>query len=133
MKENYKVKKVNSANKFYLFAGIISIILLIFLEIISIRWIILNHDDKWLIILLQIPALLCLAMSTTIKDYKQRRQFNLYLGELHKVDIRHIKDNFKIVEINESYVLFVEKPDEYLYDIWKIFNDNNLYRLYTQF
>ena len=135
MIKNCKVKQVTSANKLYLFVGLMSILFIIILEAFCIYEFKINsYDELGLILLLQIPVLMCLLMSTTLKDYMHREIFNLYLAELNSgLDIDYIKDNYIIVNINEYFVLFVEKDDENLYYVWKLFHDDNLYRLYVNF
>ena len=120
-----KTKEVYSANKLYLFCGLLSVSMIIILEFVAIREIIIA-DDKieacCLAIFLQVLVLLCLLLSTTIGDYIHRVKFNIYYCKLENgIDIEYIRENYYIEDINEKCVLFVDKENDRNFCVWKLF------------
>lgn len=120
-----KVKEVQSANVWYLILGIAAVVGIILLEICSIREFIISSDKGAtliMIILLQLPVLICLQFVTLITDWIHREKFDLYYCELNNgTDIDYIKGNYVIKEINDRGVLFVKKEDVKNYNTWSIF------------
>lgn len=120
-----KTKEVYSANKLYLFFGLLSVSMIIIMEFVAIREIIIA-DDKieacCLAMFLQVPVLLCLLLSTTIGDYIHRVKFNIYYCKLENgIDIEYIRENYYIEDINEKCVLFVDKENDRNFCVWKLF------------
>lgn len=129
-----KTKEVYSANKLYLFCGLLSVLMIIILEFVVIRKIIIS-DDKigacYFAIFLQVPVLLCLLLSTTIGDYIHRVKFNIYYCKLENgIDIEYIRENYCIKDINEKCMLFVDKGNEHNFCVWKLFQGyDSLYQV----
>ena len=67
-KQKIKTKEVWSANKWYLFFGILFVIMIILLEICTIRQFFVTDIEEALILLfiLQPPVILCLLFTTMI-------------------------------------------------------------------
>lgn len=117
-----KTKEVWSANKWYLFFGVLFAILTLLLEISTISNFI-TSDSKIeagvLFLILQIPAMFCLLLTTMINDYTHRVKFNIYCCKLEDMDIAYIRENYYIEDIDEKYVLFVDKENDHNFSIWK--------------
>ena len=78
-KTKIKTKEVWSANKWYLFFGILFVIMIILLEICAIRQFFVTDTEEALVLLfiLQLPAMFCLLLTTMIGDYIHREKFNI--------------------------------------------------------
>lgn len=130
-----KTKEVWSANKWYLFFGVLSAILILLLEASTVMNFI-AADKKVeaiaLFLILQIPAMLCLLLTTMIKDYIHRVKFNIYCCKLEDMDITYIRENYCIEDIDERYVLFVDKENDYNFSVWKLLHGcDSLYQTVT--
>lgn len=122
-KQKIKTKEVWSANKWYLFFGILFVIMIILLEICTIRQFFVTDIEEALILLfiLQPPVILCLLFTTMIGDYIHREKFNIYYCKVENgIDIDYIKENYCIEDINESCVLFVDKGNDHNFCVWKL-------------
>lgn len=122
-KTKIKIKEVWSANKWYLFFGILFVVMLILLEIGVIRQFFVTDTEEALVLLfiLQLPAMICLSLTTMIGDYIHREKFNIYYCKLENgIDIDYIKENYCIEDINESCVLFVDKGNDHNFCVWKL-------------
>lgn len=122
-KTKIKTKEVWSANKWYLFFGILFVIMFILLEICAIRQFFVTDTAEALVLLfiLQLPAMFCLLLTTIIGDYIHREKFNIYYCKLENgIDIDYIKENYCIEDINESCVLFVDKDNDHNFCVWKL-------------
>ena len=111
-KTKIKTKEVWSANKWYLFFGILFAIMTILLEICAIRQFFIIDIEEALVLffLSQLPVMLCLLLTTMIGDYIHREKFNIYYCKVENdIDIDYIKENYCIEDINENCVLFVDK------------------------
>ena len=111
-KTKIKTKEVWSANKWYLFFGILFVIMFILLEICAIRQFFVTDTAEALALLfiLQLPAMFCLLL-----------KFNIYYCKLENgIDIDYIKENYCIEDINESCVLFVDKDNDHNFCVWKL-------------
>lgn len=74
-----------------------------------------------LLFILQLPAMICLLLTTMIGDYIHREKFNIYYCKLENgIDIDYIKENYCIEDINESCVLFVDKGNDHNFCVWKL-------------
>ena len=120
-KTKIKTKEVWSANKWYLFFGILFVIMIILLEICAIRQFFITDTEEVLVLffLLQLPVMLCLLLTTMIGDYIHREKFNIYYCKLEN-GIDYIKENYCIEDINESCVLFVDKGNDHNFCVWKL-------------
>lgn len=130
-----KTKEVWSANKWYLFFGVLFAILAMLLELSAITNFI-GTDKKVeaiaLFLILQIPAMFCLLLTTMIKDYIHRVKFNIYCCKLEDMDITYIRENYCIEDIDERYVLFVDKENDYNFSVWKLLHGcDSLYQTVT--
>lgn len=122
-KTKIKTKEVWSANKWYLFFGILFVIMFILLEIYAIRQFFVTDTAEALVLLfiLQLPAMFCLLLTTMIGDYIHREKFNIFYCKLENgIDIDYIKENYCIEDINESCVLFVDKDNDHNFYVWKL-------------
>ena len=122
-KTKIKTKEVWSANKRYLFFGILFVIMIILLEICAIRQFFVTDMEEALVLLfiLQLPVMICLLLTTMIGDYIHREKFNIYYCKLENgIDIDYIKENYCIEDINESCVLFVDKSNDHNFCVWKL-------------
>lgn len=122
-KTKIKTKEVWSANKWYLFFGILFVIMFILLEIYAIRQFFVTDTAEALVLLfiLQLPAMFCLLLTTMIGDYIHREKFNIYYCKLENgIDIDYIKENYCIEDINESCVLFVDKDNDHNFYVRKL-------------
>ena len=79
-KTKIKTKEVWSANKWYLFFGILFVIMIILLKMCAIRQFFVTDTEEALVLLfiLQLPAMICLLFTTMIGDYIHREKFNIY-------------------------------------------------------
>jgi len=112
-----------SANKWYLFFGILFVIMIILLEMCAIRQFFVTDTEEALMLLfiLQLPAMICLLFTTMIGDYIHREKFNIYYRKVENgIDIDYIKENYCIEDINESCVLFVDKGNDHNFCVWKL-------------
>ena len=130
-----KTKEVWSANKWYLFFGVLFAILALLLELSAITNFI-GTDKKVeviaLFLILQIPAMFCLLLTTMIMDYIHRVKFNIYCCKLEDMDITYIRENYCIEDIDERYVLFVDKENDYNFSVWKLLHGcDSLYQTVT--
>lgn len=122
-KTKIKTKEVWSANKWYLFLGILFVVMFILLEMGAIRQFFVTDIKEALVLLLilQLPAMICLLLTTMIGDYIHREKFNIYYCKLENgIDIDYIKENYCIEDINESCVLFVDKCNDHNFCVWKL-------------
>ena len=122
-KTKIKTKEVWSANEWYLFFGILFVIMIILLEICAIRQFFVTDTEEALVLffILQLPAIICLLFTTMIGDYIHREKFNIYYCKLENgIDINYIKENYCIEDINESCVLFVDKGNDHNFWVWKL-------------
>ena len=123
-KTKIKTKEVWSANKWYLFFGILFVIMIILLEMCAIRqFFVTDNTEEALVLLfiLQLPAMICLLFTTMIGDYIHREKFNIYYCKVENgIDIDYIKENYCIEDINESCVLFVDKGNDHNFCVWKL-------------
>ena len=122
-KTKIKTKEERQDNKWYLFFGILFVIMIILLEICAIRQFFITDTDEALelFFLLQLPVMLCLLLTTMIGDYIHREKFNIYYCKLENgIDIDYIKENYCIEDINESCVLFVDKGNDHNFCVWKL-------------
>lgn len=122
-KTKIKTKEVWSANKWYLFFGILFVVMFILLEMGVIRQFFVTDIEEALVLLfiLQLPAMICLLSTTMIGDYIHRKKFNIYYCKLENgIDIDYIKENYCIEDINESCVLFVDKGNDHNFCVWKL-------------
>ena len=118
-KTKIKTKEVWSANKWYLFFGILFAIMIILLEICAIRQFFITDIGEALVMFL--PVMLCLLLTTMIGDYIHREKFNIYYCKVENgIDIDYIKENYCIEDINESCVLFVDKGNDHNFCVWKL-------------
>ncbi len=121
------IKRVNvcSANKFYLFGGIIFIALIICLEIVSISQFFTDNkliNSISIAVLLQIPALLCILGSTMLIDYIHRQNFFIYCCELNdNTNISYIKNKYNVKLISTNYIIFVDNKDSHNFNVWNLF------------
>ena len=120
-------KQVWSANLFYLISGIVSIVLIAAVEIAAVINIVINKNKPGAIscaAILQILVLLLLLFTTTIGDYVHRKQFLMYccmLDSLSGTDIHDIKINYHVVDLNENYILYIDKKDFHNFNVWKLY------------
>ena len=121
-KDSVKSVEVWSATKSYLIQGILGVVFAVLLELLAIRQIVIGPKSEGigLAIILQLPVLICLLLSSLIRNYKYRKKFNLYYCELDNADIKEIKRDYYICEICGHAVLFCEKKDIHNYSIYKI-------------
>ena len=122
-KAKIKTKEVWSANKWYLFFGILFVVMTILLEIGAIRqfFVIGTEEALVLFFILQLPAMICLLLTTMIGDYIHREKFNIYYCKLENdIDIDYIKENYCIEDINENCILFVDKGNNHNFCVWKL-------------
>lgn len=122
-KTKIKTKEVWSANKWYLFFGILFAIMIILLEIGAIRQFFITDIEEALVLffILQLPAMICLLLTTMIGDYIHREKFSIYYCKLENgIDIDYIKENYCIEDINESCVLFVDKGNDHNFCVWNL-------------
>ena len=132
-KNKIKTIEVWSANKWYLFFGVLFVIFFILLEFTAIKEVFISTDKGeafGILFILQIPALVCLLFTTMIGDYKHRTKFNIYYCKLEKgIDIDYIRKNYCIKDINTRDMLFVDKEDDYNFGTWGLLHDcNSLYK-----
>lgn len=123
-----ETKEVWSANKWYLFFGILFVIMFILFEMGVIRQFFMTDIEEALVLLLilQLPAMICLLLTTMIGDYIHREKFNIYYCKLENgIDIDYIKENYCIEDINESCVLFVDKGNDHNFCVWKLMHGEN--------
>lgn len=80
-KTKIKTKEVWSANKWYLFFGILFVIMIILLEICAIRQFFVTDMEEALVLLfiLQLPVMICLLLTTMIGDYIHRDMFRIFV------------------------------------------------------
>lgn len=132
-KEKIKIKEVQSANGWYLFCGILFVIMIVFLEIAAIRQFFISHIDEAItsLFLLQLPCLLCLLFTTMIGDWIHRTKFNLYYCRLENgIDINYIKENYSVEKINANGVLFVDKENSHNFCVWSLLQGyDSLYKM----
>lgn len=122
----YKKCKVVSADTRYLILGIIFIVMAIVLEVVA--WCLTK--DVGAAIILQLPVAICLLFSTSLKDWIVREEFTMYFARMDDdVSLKFIKDYYCITEINAHGVVFVDKANESLYNSWKLYNGNNIYKM----
>ncbi len=130
-----KTKEVWSANKWYLFFGVLVTILTLLLEVSTISNFITSNskiEAGVLLLILQIPAMFCLLLTTMINDYIHRVKFNIYCCKLEDMDITYIRENYCIEDIDERYVLFVDKENDYNFSVWKLLHGcDSLYQTVT--
>lgn len=122
-KTKIKTKEVWSANKWYLFFGILFVVMIILSEIGAIRQFFVTDIEEALVLflILQLPVMICLLLTTMIGDYIHREKFNIYYCKLENgIDIDYIKENYCIEDINENCVLFVDKSNDYNFCVWKL-------------
>lgn len=128
-KAKIKTKEVWSANKWYLFFGILFVVMTILLEIGVIRqfFVIGTEEALVLFFILQLPAMICLLLTTMIGDYIHREKFNIYYCKLENdIDIDYIKENYCIEDINENCILFVDKGNNHNFCVWKLIQGYDL-------
>lgn len=130
-----KTKEVWSANKWYLFFGVLVTILTLLLEVSTISNFITSNskiEAGVLFLISQIPAMFCLLLTTMINDYIHRVKFNIYCCKLEDMDITYIRENYCIEDIDERYVLFVDKENDYNFSVWKLLHGcDSLYQTVT--
>lgn len=125
-KNKYKTCTVVSADAKYLWLGIMFACFAIMMEVVA--WAVVKEFGVSLI--LQIPVAFCLLLSSTIKDWVERDEFTMYFARFSDdVSLSFIKENYRIVEIDAHAVLFVESHHESLYNSWKLYNGDSLYKL----
>lgn len=121
-KTKIKTKEVWSANKWYLFTGILFAIMIILMEICAIRQFFITDIEEALPLFFigQLVVMPCLLVTTGIGDYIHRVKFNIYYCKLENgIDIDYIKENYCIEDINENCVLFVDKGNNHNFHVWK--------------
>lgn len=132
-KKKIKIKEVQSANRWYLFYGILFVIMIMFLEIAAIRQFFISPIGEaiTLLFLLQLPCLLCLLFTTMIGDWIHRTKFNLYYCRLENgIDINYIKENYSVKKINANGVLFVDKKNSHNFYVWSLLQGyDSLYKM----
>lgn len=133
-KDRVKTTEVWSANKWYLVCGMSFTILIVLLESVAVRELFVSDDKMEAVILLfvfQLPVLICLLFTTTIRDYIHRTKFNIYCCELKNgIDIDYIRENYCIEDINKSYVLFVDKGNDHNFCVWSLMQGyDSLYQM----
>ena len=112
-----------SANKWYLFFGILFVIMIILLEICAIRQFFVTDTEEALVLLfiLQLPAMICLLFTTMMGDYIHREKFNIYYCKVKNgIDIDYIKENYCIEDINESFMSCLDKGNDHNFCVWKL-------------
>lgn len=122
-KSKVQTKEVWSANKWYLYQGIISVIMIILLEGCAIYQFFVEPLGAAiaLTMVLQLPVSVCLLFATTIKDWKERTKFNIYYIKLEtSTDIDYIKQNYSVEDISTRGILFVEKEDSHNFSTWNL-------------
>ena len=122
-KNKVETREVWSANWWYLFFGIIFVLIIIMLEGCVIREFLIKpfREAIGLAVILQLPCLLCLLFTQMIKMWKERTKFNLYYCKLETgTDIDYIKENYSVKDISPRGILFVEKEDTYNFSTWKL-------------
>lgn len=123
-KINTQTKEVWSANGWYLFCGIISCLMLVLTEGCIVREFFIKPFEEAIImaLVMQLPCLLLLAMTTSIKDWIRRKKFNLYYCKLETgTDIDYIKENYSVKDISPRGILFVEKEDSLNFQTWNLY------------
>jgi hypothetical protein len=124
--DKYKACTVVSASKKYLWLGIMFAAFAVILEIMA--WVVVKEIGVSLI--LQIPVSICLLFTSTVVDWFNRDEFTMYFARFSDdVSLSYIKENYAIVEIDAHAVLFVDPKDELLYNSWKLYNGDSLYKL----
>lgn len=85
-KTKIKIKEVWSANKWYLFFGILFVIMIVLLEMGAIRQFFVTDMEEALVLLfiLQLPAMICLLLTTMIGDYIHREKIQYLLLQIRK-------------------------------------------------
>lgn len=137
-KDKVKTKEVWSANKRYLVCGIsfaILIVLIVLLESVAIIELFVSDnkmDAVGALFVFWLLTLICLLPTTTIGYYIHRTKFNIYCCKLENgIDIDYIRENYCIEDIDESYVLFVDKGDDHNFCVWKLMQGyNSLYQIW---
>lgn len=122
-KDKIKTKEVWSANGWYLFWGIVFVLMICTLEGFAIREFFVSSFEEAMALafILQLPCLLCLLFTTLIGDWIHRKKFTLYYCKLETgIDIDYIKENYSVEDINSNGVLFVDKDHSYDFGIWKL-------------
>lgn len=97
--------------------------MIILLEIVAIRQFFITDIEEALVpfFILQLPAMICLLLTTMIGDYIHREKFSIYYCKLENgIDIDYIKENYCIEDINESCVLFVDKGNDHNFCVWNL-------------
>ena len=132
--KNINKKTVCSATKKYLWTGIMFTILILTLEITCIWQFFVRplSETLPLIVVLQLPAAICLLFSYSyISAWKNRRNFTIYYSYLSKdTDMNTIIDKYQIMDITPSHIVFVDKKDTRSFSDWTINND--IYSLFCE-
>lgn len=130
-KDKIKTKEVWSANGWYLFWGIIFVLIFCMLEGCAIREFFVSSFEEAMALafILQLPCLICLLFTTLIGDWTHRKKFTLYYCKLETgIDIDYIKENYSVEDINSNGVLFVDKCHSHDFGVWKLLQGyNSLY------
>ena len=116
-------REVWSANGWYLFSGILFIVMILILEVCVVREFFIKPFKEVIgvAVILQLPCSICLLFSTLIRDWVNRKKFNLYYCKLETdIDIDYIKENYSIEDISSNGILFVEKEDSHNFRVWKL-------------
>ena len=122
-KDKIKTKEVWSANGWYLFLGIVSVLIICMLEGCAIREFFVSSFEDAIVsaFFIQLPCLMCLLFTTLIGCWMRRKKFTLYYCKLEKgIDIEYIKDNYSVKDINSNGVLFVDKDHSYDFVVWRL-------------
>ena len=132
-KDKIKTKEVWSANGWYLFLGIVSVLIICMLEGYAIREFFVSSFEDAIVsaFFIQLPCLMCLLFTTLIGCWMHRKKFILYYCKLEKgIDIDYIKENYSVEDINSNGVLFVDKGHSHDFDVWNLLQGyNSLYEI----
>lgn len=125
--KNVKKKTVCSATKKYVWTGILFAILIIALEIAGIYQLFVSplKESLPLIVLVQLPAAICLLFSYSyIAAWKNKQEFIIYYSSLSRdTDLDEIIDKYEIMDISPSHIVFVDKENSNSFCDWKISNN----------
>ena len=122
-KDKIKTKEVWSANGWYLFLGIVSVLIICMLEGCAIREFFVSSFEDAIVsaFFIQLPCLMCLLFTTLIGCWMRRKKFTLYYCKIEKgIDIDYIKENYSVEDINSNGVLFVDKDHSYDFVVWRL-------------
>ncbi len=125
-KAKHKSCRIVSASAKYLWLGLLFLGFAIVMEILA--WGVVN--DVGVALILQLPVALCFLLSSSIIDWFNREEFTLYFAKVEdNISLKFIKDNFEIVDINDYAILFVDMDKTHLYNSWKLYNSESIYKI----